>query len=238
VDGGDIRDISAFCLDDVVRDECTKGVDVVVVLFGMNDLKKILSVNPLQHIFRGKQAGEVDEGETGSNYFRRGMDKLLADINSLAPNALVVFPALPFQPFHKNSIINIFPLGMLVDVVWSYWERQKKIAASCRSNAMYVELKAREIWSWYRTGGSGSPAASGVSDTNGIGGIPDFEDVNDILLSADGVHPNKIMYAKWGELVGDKLAAYVAPETEQDVLHADLPPAIAMDSSRLKQTMG
>ena len=26
-----------------------------------------------------------------------------------------------------------------------------------------------------------------------------------VLLSADGVHPNVLMYAKWAELVGDKL---------------------------------
>ena len=47
VDGGDINDIRSFCMD-IVKEKCDtkKGstVDIIVVLFGMNDLK---TANPM-----------------------------------------------------------------------------------------------------------------------------------------------------------------------------------------------
>jgi len=218
VDGGDVNDIREFCMD-VVKQECTKAdatVDIVVVIFGMNDLKKILSVdlvNPIQHFFR--KTGEETQDGGGTSQFRHGMEMLLSDIHSHAPDALVVFPALPIQPFHKNSIINVFPLGLIVDAVVGLWERQKKIVASRRRNTMYVELNAKEIADWYSLGSTMiGNAMDGLDNYDDFRSSDDFDDIkDDVLLSLDGVHPNKRLYAKWAELVGHKLYKHVVPHT-------------------------
>jgi len=205
VDGGSLAEVDKFCMD-VVKEESAKGIDVVVVLFGMNDLKKLLStfVNPIQNLLSGGNDKEKMAEGRGTKQFRREMEMILSDIHSYDPDALVVFPTLPVQPFHKNSIINIFPLGMVVDSVLGLWEQQKKIVADRSKNAIHLELKAEEIKDWYSPGKSeGVDSALDVSDEN-----------NDILLSADGVHPNKKMYALWGGLVGRKLRNSIVSQTE------------------------
>jgi len=208
VDGGDVNDIRSFCMD-VVKQESSSdaNIDIIVVLFGMNDLKKLLSVNPIRHLFNSIWGDEKDyEGATVK--FRHGMEMLLSEIRSCAPDALVVFPALPIQPFHKNSIINIFPLGLMVDAVLGVWERQKKTVADSWRNTLFLELKAKEIADWYSSNNDGHSIISKNGDL-------DFKfDIvkNDVLLSADGVHPNKQMYAKWAELVGHKLYKKIMPQ--------------------------
>lgn len=206
VDGGSLAEVDKFCMD-IVKEESVNGIDIVVVLFGMNDLKKLLSgvVNPIQNLFSGGNDKEKMAEGRGTKQFRREMEMILSDIHSCSPVALVVFPTLPVQPFHKNSIINIFPLGMVVDSVLGLWEKQKKIVADRSQNAMYLELKAEEIADWYSPGRSdGVDSALDVSDEN-----------NDILLSADGVHPNKKMYALWGGLVGRKLRYSIVSQRDQ-----------------------
>lgn len=52
----------------------------------------------------------------------------------------------------------------------------------------------------------------------------------------DGVHPNKIMYARWGESVGEKLYQRIKPHL--DLLEQKQRPPAARDSrvvDRLKQ---
>ena len=200
VDGGSISEIRELCMD-AVKEESVQGIDFIVVLFGMNDLKKLLSVNPINQIFSGGEGEKQDRRATSQ--FRHGMEVILHDIHAHAPDALVVFPALPVQPFNKNSLINIFPLGMMVDAVLGVWERQKKIVANKSSNAVYVELKANEIADWYSSGA--------VFSTNGMIDKEDSSRLirNDVLLSADGVHPNKTMYSNWAELVAKKLYNHI-----------------------------
>ncbi|KAL9190576.1 hypothetical protein ACHAXT_000282 [Thalassiosira profunda] len=201
VDGGDVNDIKTFC-SDVVKQEGA-ATDIIVVLFGMNDMKRIfLSTNPLEHLL-----GKDKEDATGK--FRKGMELLLSEIREHAPNALVVFPALPIQSYHKNAIINVFPLGMLVDAGMGLWERQKKVVANSRSTAMYLDVKAQEVASWYDR-----DSENGLDDGCGI--IEAFNDIDDdVLLSADGVHPNKLMYAKWAESCGHKLYRHILPKLEK-----------------------
>ena len=206
VDGGSLAEVDKFCMD-VVKEESVNGIDIVVVLFGMNDLKKLFSgiVNPIQNLLSGGDDKEKMAEGRGTKQFRREMEMILSDIHFYSPEALVVFPTLPVQPFHKNSIINIFPLGMVVDSVLGLWEQQKKIVADRSENAIYLELKTDEIKDWYSPGRSnGVDSALDVSDEN-----------NDILLSADGVHPNKKMYALWGGLVGRKLRNSIVSQRDQ-----------------------
>jgi len=223
VDGGDINDIRSFCMD-VVKEECDtkKGstVDIIVVLFGMNDLKKLVTTNPMQHLFRSSSSSEdaIEDG-TITNRFRNGIEAFLSDVRSYAPNALVVFPAMPIQPFNKNSIINIFPLGLMIDAVLGVWERQKQIVASnSQGNTLFLELKTKDIAEWYSliNGKYGSTVNSLARDHDDFHVIADFDDEfkDDVLLSADGVHPNKRMYAKWGELVGHQLYTHIFPQIE------------------------
>ena len=216
VDGGSISEIKSFCMD-VVKQEAkaidTKnksGIDIVVVLFGMNDLKKLLSVyvNPIQSLISGGSDTErMSEGK-GIKEFRRGMELFIDEIHTHAPEAVVVFPTLPIQPFHKNSIINIFPLGMMVDAVLGLWERQKRIVANKSTNALYIELTADEIADWY------SPGSSTSNDDDEYRVSDDFD--MDVLLSADGVHPNTNMYAQWAGLVGKKLYENIIVSLSQE----------------------
>ena len=186
VDGGDINDINKFCMD-IIRQECASaGVriacnnchytsgppDIVVVLFGMNDMKNLVSLNLIPQIF-GR-----DSNSTGgiANLFRNGMEALIKNIREYAPNTIIVFPQLPIQTFHKNSIVNIFPLGVFVDAMMGYWERQKRRVmegTNPKSNALYIDLHAKEIADWY------CPKGSADLSSECHGGIK-----SDILISA------------------------------------------------------
>ena len=209
VDGGSVSDIQTYCMD-VVKQEHEVGIDIIVVLFGMNDLKKHLSVNPFQNILH---SSEDKQGGKGVARFRHEMDSIISELHACAPNSLIVFPALPIQPFHKNSIINIFPLGLMVDTFMGLWERQKKIAAISRDNVVYVDLKAKEIADWYtppdaNNAGHKQISANGLDEDTRWCDI--YDDIKeDVLLSGDGVHPNRAMYAKWAELVGHKLYKHI-----------------------------
>ena len=196
VDGGDVYDIRSFCLD-IVKQECsTKGVDIVVVLFGMNDLKRLLLENPIQFFFDKKK-----QAFGGLNQFRQGIEMLLADIRSHAPEAVVVFPEMPIQT-------SIFPLGLMMDCLVGLWERLKKMVVRGRRNAMYLEINLTEISHMYHSNNKnyGTPGDALMDEH----GFEVMEECNgskhdDILLSLDGVHPNKKLYRKWAELVGRKL---------------------------------
>ena len=221
MDGGSISEIKSFCMD-VVKQEANaidgSSTDIVVVLFGMNDLKKLLSVyvNPIQSLISGgSDTDRMSEGK-GIKEFRRGMELFIDEIHTHAPEAVVVFPTLPIQPFHKNSIINIFPLGMMVDAVLGLWERQKRIVANKSTNALYIELTADEIADWYSPGSSTSNnddlVVNGEDDEYRVS--DDFD--MDVLLSADGVHPNTNMYAQWAGLVGKKLYENIIVSLSQE----------------------
>ncbi len=195
VDGGDVDDIRSFCLD-VVKQECTQGVDIVVVLFGMNDLKRLLPENPFR-LFSGEQ---IMQDVGALSQFRNGIEMLLSDIRSQAPNAVIVFPELPIQT-------NIFPLGLMMDGLVGVWERLKKMVVKGRSNAMYLELDAKEISDLYSNTKSYGTLEKAMIDEHGLSMIEECDvDVDDNpLLSPDGVHPNKKLYQRWAEIVGRKL---------------------------------
>lgn len=217
VDGGSVSDIQTYCMD-VVKQEYEVGIDIIVVLFGMNDLKKHLSVNPFQNILHNS---EDKQGGKGVARFRHEMDSIISKLHACAPNSLVVFPALPIQPFHKNSIINIFPLGLMVDTFMGLWERQKKIAAISRDNVVYVDLKSKEIADWYSPPDANNAGHKQIS-SNGLDEDTPWCDIyddikEDVLLSGDGVHPNRAMYAKWAELVGHKLYKQIRTQCGEQI---------------------
>ena len=196
VDGGDVDDIRSYCLD-VVKQECTQGVDIVVVLFGMNDLKRLLPDNPFQ-LVPGKQKLQ-DVGALSQ--FRNGIEMLLSDIRSTAPGAVIVLPELPFQT-------KILPFGLMINVLLGVWERLKRMVVKGRSNAMYLELDAKEISDLYSNSKSYGTLEKALIDEHGLCMIEecDDDDVDDNpLLSPDGVHPNKKLYQKWAEIVGRKM---------------------------------
>ncbi|KAL3793756.1 hypothetical protein HJC23_013318 [Cyclotella cryptica] len=239
VDGGDINDIRKFCMD-IIRHECAAAnngrnsiklqnadrpylsgpPDIIVVLFGMNDLKNLVSINFLPQIFHRDKA---EDGGGGIAYhFRRGMEALINDIRSYSPNAYIVFPQLPIQTFHKNSIVNILPLGVVVDSMVGYWEGQKRRVMEGKNrkkgtiserNTMYIDLDAKEIADWYSTNNR-EVNGNNLTERNVIANecYDDIQD--DVLISADGVHPNKRMYAKWSETVGKKIFQRIIPQLE------------------------
>lgn len=214
----DINDIRKFCME-VLKEEVASESsrsnrslnhscdylsgkpDLVVVLFGINDLKHLLADSVLHPFHRSK------EGEGGIiGKFRHGIDSLLNEIHAHAPNAIVLFPAMPVQSYHKNSVVNIFPLGVIWDTVLSFFLRQKKELANKRVNCMHVDLTTAEIANWYKTNVEEEDSFFG-SNFNSI--------KNNVLLSADGVHPNKRMYKLWAESVCQTFYDCVAPQIEQ-----------------------
>ncbi|KAK1743927.1 hypothetical protein QTG54_005524 [Skeletonema marinoi] len=216
VDGGDINDIRRLCMD-VLKEEVASESsnrksnhsyvsgtpDLVVVLFGINDLKHLLADSVMRPFHRSNDRGG-DGGIIGK--FRHGIDSLLNEIHTHAPNAIVLFPAMPVQSYHKNSVVNIFPLGMVWDAFLGFFLRQKKELANKRVNCMHLDLTAAEIANWYKTNNEEEGSFFG-SNFSGI--------KNSALLSSDGVHPNKMMYKLWAESVCQSVYDSVAPQIEQ-----------------------
>lgn len=169
VDGGACDDIRTFLLD-IIREEASTGhpPDVIVVICGINDLKKSVS-NPFK--------------PQSTRAFRQSMEELIAEIKEYAPNSQILFPALPVQMFHKNSVVNILPLSFFLDAIVGFWDSQKKWVSDLSKDVMYVGLTTREIMSWYQDGD---------------------DDEGNTLISADGVHPNKRCYAHWALTIGEK----------------------------------
>lgn len=215
----DINDIRQFCMEVLKEEVVSESInsnrspnhsckyvsgkpDLVIVLFGINDLKHLLADSVLHPFHRSKEGGNC--GIIGK--FRHGIDSLLNEIHAHAPNAIVLFPAMPVQSYHKNSVVNIFPLGMVWDAVLSFFLRQKKELANKRVNCMHVDLTTAEIANWYKTNNEGEALFFG-SNFNSI--------KKSALLSADGVHPNKRMYKLWAESVCQSFYDSVAPQIEE-----------------------
>lgn len=166
VDGGTVNHISEFCKG-VVEEEVAKNSppDVVVIICGANDLKAFIA-----HPMDGNSARR----------FRNNLTKLIVDIRKLSPGTKIILPALPTQVFHKNSPLNVFPLGMFIDTIAGFWDSQKKLVADQfpSDDVMYAGVSAADVRDWYAK--------------------------EDTLISADGVHPNRQCYALWAKTVVDK----------------------------------
>jgi len=115
--GGDVDDIRNQCMD-LIRQEALKGnpPDVVVIICGMNDMKKMLC-DPMQ--------------ASSAFTFRRKLISLIEEIHVVAPNAKVVLPALPLvgRELEPNNLLNMFPLNLFVDHFVSLWDLQKHYVA-------------------------------------------------------------------------------------------------------------
>ena len=207
VDGGDVPLIQKYCLS-IIKEEVQQGrvPDVVVILCGANDMKYFLS-NPFQR----------------SNWpraFRSKLTNLIADIRDLAPNTTVVLPAFPTQMFHKNSPLNVFPLGFLLDSMVGFFDSQKKFVADCfpSEGVLYLGLSPREVGRWYS---DETQEAESEDEFNVESTINDLlEDIESFdkerqnshhdnsgvtLIAADGVHPNARCYTRWASAISNKL---------------------------------
>ena len=148
---------------------------MVVVLCGMNDLKKMF-VKPL---FAGLAFD-----------FRSNLKDLIEAIQKHAPNTKIIFPAIPYYKLDQESVINIFPLSFFLDIMISLWDWQKKrVADASQASVMYLKLSGKDVGNWYRTPSS----------------VPGKRFEQGTLLSADGVHPNSRAYALWGTSMAEKL---------------------------------
>jgi lysophospholipase L1-like esterase len=118
------------------------------------------------------------------------METVIRSIKKHVPNAVIIFPALPVQMFHKNSVVNILPLSVFLDFVAGYWDSQKKRLADKSSDVEYFGLTPREILSWYQK---------------------DYDDKSEdeFLIAPDGVHPNKRCYSKWAETISTKFCDHI-----------------------------
>lgn len=205
VDGGDVPNIKKFCggiVDEEIQQR--RVPDVVVILCGANDMKYAVS-NPLQK-------------EYWPRGFRSKLASLIQDIRAKAPQATVIVPALPIQMFHKNSPLNVFPLGHLVDILCGFWDSQKKFVVDgfASDGVQYIGLSPMEINRWYR------PTFDATEDDeydNSQQGTPsEDQNVEGItLLSMDGVHPNARCYTNWGATVGKKLVANLGPQKPREI---------------------
>lgn len=138
VDGGDAVQIRDLLLP-VVQEEVNKGKlpDIVVILTGANDLKRII---------QSSEAGE----RASVRGFRANLIRLVQDIHAISPTTRVIFPAFPTYRLDNNSILNIFPLSIFLDGMIGFWEKQKKLVANRCSGAMHVDIKFKDVYDWYR----------------------------------------------------------------------------------------
>jgi len=203
VDGGDVQQIHTYCLG-VIQEEVERGKtpDVVVILCGANDIKSFLS-NPLKR----------------SNWprgFRPKLKHLLEAIRDLAPNATIVLPAFPTQMFHKNSPLNVFPLGLLLDSMVGFFDSQKKFVADAfpSKGVYFMGVSPREVSQWYHDDEGEREDIFDVQATvtSLLEDIEKFhEGANQYqynttsLIAADGVHPNARCYTKWANTLGEDL---------------------------------
>jgi lysophospholipase L1-like esterase len=207
VDGGDVPQIQHFCLG-VVEEEVKKGTspDVVVILCGANDMKYFLS-NPFQK----------DNWPKG---FRAKLSHFIREIRALAPDTIVLLPANPTQMFHKNSPLNVFPLGLLLDTMVGFWDSQKKLVADSfpSDGVLYLGLSPQEINDWYQPESVWNEEEMSRKRNNTTDILRLIEDINNLdeaklssatptisLIAGDGVHPNARCYAHWAKSMGDKL---------------------------------
>lgn len=176
VDGGTVDDINHYCIG-IIQEEVQKGnpPDVVIVLCGINDLKLSLS-SPMKTKF--------------THSFLSSMGTLIRSIKQHVPNAVIIFPALPVQMFHKNSVVNILPLSIFLDSVAGFWDAQKKRLADKSSDVEYFGLTPHEILSWYQND-------------------DDDKSIDKFLIAPDGVHPNKRCYSKWAETISKKFCDHI-----------------------------
>jgi lysophospholipase L1-like esterase len=137
VDGGDADQIRRL-LFPVIEEEVEKGnnPDIVVVLTGSNDLKRIIQSS--------------DAGTRASvRGFRGNLIRLVKEIHGISPTTRVILPALPTYRLDTNSILNIFPLSLFLDGMIGFWDAQKKIVADMCSGVMHVDLKFKDVYKWY-----------------------------------------------------------------------------------------
>jgi lysophospholipase L1-like esterase len=179
VDGGTVVHIRDLCLP-VLEQEVQAGraPDCVVILCGLNDLKKVVA-NPLKPLT--------------PKDFRGLLNDLILEIRRLSPGSKVVLPALPTQMIHYNSPLNIFPLLFFIDMVVGFWESQKKVVVDTfpSNDVMYVPLSKAELESWY------APSMKSDVKENMLKAMEEGA-----LIAIDGVHPNARCYSRWGQSVG------------------------------------
>ena len=198
----EVTDIERFCID-VVKEEASSistnnhkyissryvsgKPDIVVVLFGLNDVKNLLVSS---------------EFGTMSKFLDR-IDSILKEIHQHAPNAIVVFPALPVLSFHKHCVVNMFPCAMVVDTILHFFLRQKKKLVNKRVNCMYADMTADELRQWCKSEYDGDHSVNGE------------------LLSKDGIHPTKLTYKLWAESVCQSFYDHISQqiEVESPMMH-------------------
>lgn len=185
VDGGDIPQIRKFCLG-VIDEEVQAGrtPDVVVILCGANDMKYFMS-NPFKKSNMPRS-------------FRSKLTSLIEEIRSKAPGTTIIVPALPTQMFHKNSPVNVFPLGLLLDVMVGFWDSQKKLVVNGfnTKGVQYIGLSPSEVNRWYQRDEDNVDESGGDTSQGPI-----------TLIAMDGIHPNFRCYTKWASAIGTKLLA-------------------------------
>ena len=91
--------------------------------------------------------------------------------------------------------------------------KNRKKGTISERNTMYVDLDAKEIADWYCTN---NREVDGKNPTElDVLASESYDDIqDDVLISADGVHPNKRMYALWSEAVGKKIYQRIMPQLE------------------------
>lgn len=223
VDGGATYHVEEYCLG-VVEEEVRRGrpPDLVVLLCGVNDLKYYLSSNPLS---KGRT--------TGPRAFRRNLRRLVDSVHRLAPDCTIVLPSVPSQMFHRNSPINIFPLNFVMDGVIGFWDSLTAAVAQESNNdrassdessggsggrhpnkgrVLYLRTNPKEVMQWYKEPSPlrGMQPADPWSKLD-----PLISDLDEGLISADGVHPNAKCYALWAQSLAKRLMPYPSMPSRQ-----------------------
>jgi lysophospholipase L1-like esterase len=160
-----------------------QGVDIVVVMCGLNDFKRLPA---------GRTAGA----------FRRDLDRLLELLQDKAgAGCLVALPALPLEE-------TCLPQPLKSAAIWlgARFDAQKRAAAAAagEDRVQFIPKPAVDMWTAAR---ERAIAAAGAASTAENPRPPVAAGRE--LLARDGVHPNEAGYVAFAEYLATELAARI-----------------------------
>jgi lysophospholipase L1-like esterase len=165
-------------------------VDIVVVMCGLNDFKRLPA---------GRTAGA----------FRRDLDRLLELLHDKAGSGCLV--ALPALPLEETRL----PQPLKAAAIWlgARFDAQKRAAAAAAGadRVYFIPKPAVDMWraARERAAAAAEAAAAAAASSSAAERARPAAAAGRELVARDGVHPNEAGYAAFAEYLATELAARV-----------------------------
>jgi lysophospholipase L1-like esterase len=162
-----------------------QGVDIVVVMCGLNDFKRLPA---------GRTAGA----------FRRDLDRLLDLLQErVGAGCLVALPALPLEETRLPQ-----PLKSAAIWLGARFDAQKRAAAAAagEDRVQFIPKPAVDMWRAARERAVAAAAAAAAAASSTAERARPAVAAGRELVARDGVHPNEAGYAAFAEYLAAELA--------------------------------